>query len=105
MWGVAWSKVLAILAVNRLIEPGSEFSVHRRWFLDTALDALLEVDFSAVSKDRLYRCLDRLLPHKEALFQHLTERWKTLFGCKRRLKSAAGGGRKPRHPSPTYAAS
>lgn len=76
---VEWWKVLAILAVNRLIEPGSEFSVHRRWFVQTALDELLGVDFSAVSKDRLYRCLDRLLPHKEALFQHLMERWKTLF--------------------------
>jgi transposase len=76
---VDWSKVLAVLAVNRLCEPVSEFSVHRRWFLRTALDELLGVDFAAVEKDRLYRCLDRLLPHKEALFQFLARQWKSLF--------------------------
>ena len=27
----------------------------------------------------LYRCLDKLLPHKRALFHQLTERWQDLF--------------------------
>jgi transposase len=77
--GVPWEKVLAILAINRLCDPGSEWRVHRQWYLSTALDELLETDFAAVGKDRLYRCLDHLLPWKEALCQHLTERWRTLF--------------------------
>jgi hypothetical protein len=77
--GVDWSKVLTVLAINRLCDPASEFAVHRRWFLATALDELLGVDFAAVAKDRLYRCLDRLLRHKDALFQFLVDRWKTLF--------------------------
>jgi len=77
--GVPWRKVLQVLAVNRLCDPGSEFMVHRRWFDRSAMDELLQTDFAAAAKDRLYRCLDRLLDHKEELFQHLTQRWKTLF--------------------------
>lgn len=80
--GVAWEQVLAILAINRLVAPGSEWRVHREWFLQTALDELLGVDFAAVAKDRLYRCLDRLVGHKEALHRHLVERWRTLFDAK-----------------------
>ena len=76
---VPWEKVLAILAINRLCDAGSEWRVHRQWFLTTALDELLETDFSAASKDRLYRCLDHLLPYKEQLCQHLAGRWRTLF--------------------------
>jgi hypothetical protein len=76
---VAWERVLAILAINRLVAPSSEWQVHREWFLHTALDELLGVDFAAASKDRLYRCLDRLVKHKDALHQHLVERWRTLF--------------------------
>ena len=79
---VAWEQVLAILAINRLVAPGSEWRVHREWFLQTALDELLGVDFAAASKDRLYRCLDRLVEHKEALSRHLVERWRTLFDAK-----------------------
>jgi hypothetical protein len=76
---VPWAKVLQLLVVNRLIEPGSEFRIHRKWFLRSAMDELLEVDFAVAAKDRLYRCLDKILKHKEALCQHLAERWKTLF--------------------------
>jgi transposase len=76
---VAWDKVIQLLAVNRLCDPGSEFAVHRRWFLGSAMDELLGCDFAVAEKDRLYRCLDRVLPYKDALCQHLTERWKTLF--------------------------
>lgn len=79
---VPWERVLAILAINRLVAPGSEWRIHRQWFLETALDELLGVDFAAVAKDRLYRCLDRLLEHKEALHQHLVEQWRTLFDVK-----------------------
>jgi len=79
---VDWSKVLAVLAINRLCEPASEWAVHRRWFLASALDELLGVDFAAAEKDRLYRCLDRLLAHKDTLFKFLVERWKTLFDAR-----------------------
>ena len=79
---VDWSKVLAVLAINRLCAPASEWAVHRRWFLASALDDLPGVDFAVAEKDRLYRCLDRLLAHKDALFRFLVERWKTLFDAR-----------------------
>ena len=79
---VPWEQVLAILAINRLVAPASEWHVHRQWFLTTALDELLGVDFAAVAKDRLYRCLDRLVAHKDALHRHLVEQWRTLFDAK-----------------------
>jgi transposase len=76
---VPWAKVLQLLVVNRLIDPGSELRIHRQWFLRSAMDELLEVDFAVAAKDRLYRCLDRILKHKEAMCQFIAERWKTLF--------------------------
>ena len=79
---VAWTKVLELLAVNRLCEPGSEFAVHRSWFLNSSMDELLGEDFAVAEKDRLYRCLDRVLPHKDELCRFLTERWKTLFDAR-----------------------
>ena len=79
---VEWSKVLSVLVINRLCEPASEFAVHRRWFLASAMDELLGVDFSVADKDRLYRCLDRLVVHKDELFKFLVNRWKTLFDAR-----------------------
>jgi transposase len=76
---VGWAQVLELLVVNRLIDPGSEFRVHRQWFDQSAMDVLLGVDFAVAEKDRLYRCLDRILEHKQELFQHLQQRWKDLF--------------------------
>src|ERR1700730_12869440 len=77
--GVAWPQVLELLVVNRLIEPGSEFRLHRHWFDHSAMDVLLGQDFAVAEKDRLYRCLDRVLEHKQELFVHLQQRWKDLF--------------------------
>src|SRR5450432_4013333 len=77
--GVAWPQVLELLVVNRLIDPGSEFRLHRHWFDQSAMDVLLGQDFQVAEKDRLYRCLDRVLPHKQDLFVHLQQRWKDLF--------------------------
>ena len=77
--GVPWDAVIQLLAVNRLCAPGTEFALHRRWFDSSAMDELLGFDFVVAEKDRLYRCLDRVLPHKDALCQHLVQRWKTLF--------------------------
>ncbi len=76
---VSWPQVLELLVVNRLIDPGSEFRLHRQWFDQSAMDVLLGVDFAVAEKDRLYRCLDRILEHRKELFQHLQERWKALF--------------------------
>jgi hypothetical protein len=78
---VPWEKVLRLLVINRLIDPGSEFRVHRQWFDHSAMAELLEVDFGVAEKDRLYRCLDRLLEHKQALFVHLRQRWRDLFAA------------------------
>jgi transposase len=76
---VSWAKVLELLVVNRLIDPGSEFRVHRQWFDQSAMDVLLGQDFAVAEKDRLYRCLDRVLEHKQELFVHLRKRWQELF--------------------------
>ena len=76
---VSWEKVLQLLVVNRLLEPGSEFRVHRHWFVESAMDALLETDFAVAEKDRLYRCLDRIVPHKQELFVWLRQKWAELF--------------------------
>ena len=76
---VPWADVLQLLVVNRLIDPGSEFRIHRQWFDHSAMDALLAQDFAVAAKDRLYRCLDRVLEHKDELFVHLQQRWKDLF--------------------------
>lgn len=76
---VPWRKVLQLLVVNRLCEPGSEFAVHRRWFDRSAMDELLGTDFAVAAQDRLYRCLDRLLAHKDDLCRPWSARWKTLF--------------------------
>ena len=76
---VAWEKVLQLLVVNRLIDPGSELRVHRQWFLASAMDEWRGVDFAVAEKDRLYRCLDRLVAHKRDLFVWLWQKWADLF--------------------------
>jgi len=76
---VSWEKVLRLLVVNRLLDPGSEFRLHRQWFVDSAMDELLETDFAVAEKDRLYRCLDRVLKHKQDLFVWLKQKWADLF--------------------------
>ena len=76
---VLWSQVLQLLVVNRLIDPGREFRLHRHWFDQTAMADLLGVDVAVASKDRLYRCLDHLLAHKQDLFVFLRQRWQDVF--------------------------
>lgn len=77
--GTDWAKVLQTLVCYRLIEPGSEWRLHRHWFDNSAMADLLDGDFSMVHKNTLYRCHDKLLEHKAALFKHLRERWENLF--------------------------
>jgi transposase len=78
---VPWSRVAALLAINRLCAPGSELAVEQRWYPSTALDDLLEIEEGKINDTRLYRCLDRILPHKTKLERHLKERYGALFGA------------------------
>ena len=78
--GTDWEHVLQTLCCYRLLDPGSEWRLHRVWFEQTAMGDLLGEDFSLAAKDTLYRCLDRLLEHKEDLFGFLRRRWEDLFG-------------------------
>lgn len=78
---VPWSRVAAVLAINRLCAPGSELAVEERWYPSTALDDLLEIEDGKINDTRLYRCLDRMLSHKTKLEQHLKQRYGDLFGA------------------------
>src|SRR5450631_4693564 len=78
---VPWSRVAALLAINRLCAPGSELAIERRWYPSTALDDLLEIEEGKINDSRLYRCLDRILPHKTKLERHLKDRYGALFGA------------------------
>jgi len=79
--GTEWEKIVRVLTLYRLLSPGSEWRLHRHWFSTTALGDLLGVDDRAAQDDALYRTLDRVLEHKEALFVHLRQRWSDLFGA------------------------
>lgn len=80
--GTCWRHILQTLVCYRLIDPGSEWRLHRLWFNRSAMGDLLGEDYSLVEKNALYRCLDKVLEHKTALFSHLKERWQDLFGAK-----------------------
>jgi len=80
--GTCWRQVLETLTIYRLVDPGSEWRLHRQWFQNSALADLLAADFGLAQKDNLYRCLDKVLAHRPALFQHLQRRWADLFGAK-----------------------
>jgi len=77
--GTQWYHVLVTLCAYRWIDPGSEWRLHRLWFEQSAMGDLLGEDFALVAKDKLYRCLDKLVAHKNDLFTHLRERWIDLF--------------------------
>jgi len=80
--GTCWQHVVQTLVCYRLIDPGSEWRLHRLWFDQSAMGDLLGEDYALVEKNALYRCLDKVLEHKQALFSHLIERWQGLFGAK-----------------------
>lgn len=80
--GTSWYHVLMVLVAYRWIDPGSEWRVHRQWFEQSAMGDLLGEGYALVAKDNLYRCLDKLLVHKDALFSFLKDRWQDLFGVK-----------------------
>jgi len=78
---VPWSRVAALLAISRLYAPGSELAIEKRGYPATALDDLLGIAEGKINDTRLYRCLDRILPHKTKLERHLKERYGALFGA------------------------
>lgn len=79
--GTPWLKVLKTLVAYRLIDPGSEWRLHRQWFDASAMADLLDADFALAEKNTLYRCLDKLVEHKDELFKFLKRRWGELFGA------------------------
>ncbi len=79
--GTRWDEVLFVLVAYRLLSPGSEWRLHRDWFDKSALSDLLGSDASLAEINTLYRCHDRLLVHKQAVFDHLVGRWRDLFNA------------------------
>jgi len=77
--GTRWLNVLKTLVAYRLIDPGSEWRLHRHWYDHSAMGDLLGEDFAIAHSHTLYRCLDHLLVHKAELFSYLQERWRCLF--------------------------
>ena len=77
--GTRWLNVLKTLVVYRLLDPGSEWRLYRHWYERSALGDLLGEDFSLVQIQKLYRCLDQVLPYKRPLFSFLKQRWQQLF--------------------------
>jgi len=77
---IPWSIMAAILVIARFCAPSSELQIAEFWYGKTALDDLLGVADDKINDDRLYRALDALLPHKDALCRHLQNRYGELFG-------------------------
>src|SRR5499427_622056 len=77
--GTRWDQVLFVLVAYRLLAPGSEWRLHREWFLRSALADLLGEDAGLAEIHKLYRCHDQLLTYKQAVFDHLAARWRDLF--------------------------
>ena len=79
--GTRWLDILKVLVCYRLIDPGSEWRLHRQWYEHSALRDLLGCD-RVLASNTLYRCLDKLVVHKEAFFSFLHERWTRLFDAR-----------------------
>jgi hypothetical protein len=77
--GTDWLAILKTLVAYRLLDPGSEWRLHRQWYSQSAMPELLGQGGETIELQSLYRCLDKLLAHKTALFSFLTERWQDLF--------------------------
>jgi hypothetical protein len=80
--GTRWLNVLKTLVCYRLVDPGSEWRLHRHWYDANAMGDLLGEDFALAESHKLYRCLDKLVVHKEALFSYLQTRWHELFNAR-----------------------
>ena len=79
--GTRFDQVLLVLVAYRLLSPGSEWRLHRHWFERSAFGDLLGADAALADIHTLYACHDRLLEHKQAVFDHLVGRWRDLFNA------------------------
>lgn len=79
--GTPWLKVPKTLVAYRLIDPGSEWRLHRQWFDACAMADLLDADFGLAERNTLYRCLDKLVKHKDEQFKFLKRRWGEMLGA------------------------
>lgn len=77
--GTRWLNVLKTLVVYRLLDPGSEWRLSRQWYERSAMSDLLGEAIGLVQSQKRYRCLDKVLAHKQALFSFLQQRWQRLF--------------------------
>jgi len=80
--GTRWDLIVQALCCYRLIDPGSEWRLNRYWYETSAIADLLGAGFELVEIHKLYECLDRMIEHKQALFDHLTKRWSDLFNAR-----------------------
>ena len=80
--GTRWDLIAQALTSYRLVDPGSEWRLHREWYAHSAMGDLLGAGYELAEIHKLYECLDHLMAHKRALFDHLTQRWKDLFNAK-----------------------
>ena len=79
--GTRWLNILKTLVCYRLIQPGSEWQLHREWYGNSAMGDLLGEECEAIPYQNLYRCLDKLLEHKEGMFSFLKQRWQDMFNA------------------------
>ncbi|NQT39822.1 MAG: IS1634 family transposase [Planctomycetes bacterium] len=79
---IPWSRMALVLVISRLCNPSSELHIAEHYYGKTAMPDLLGIPSDKVYDKRLYRALDQLLPHKEALEKHLKNRLGTLFDLK-----------------------
>jgi len=76
---IPWAKIALVLAISRLCNPSSELFIAEHYYQSTAMPELLGIPAEKINQQRLYRALDKLLPHKEALETHLKDRLGSLF--------------------------
>ena len=76
---VPWATMVAVQVLARLCEPSSDLDIAEDWYRGTALEDILGLPAERVNDDRVYRTLDRLLPHKVRIEQHLVKRLGELF--------------------------
>jgi len=77
--GIGWAEMAKVLILCRFCHPSSELHIAEHFYEKTALSDLLGIPCDRVNDDRLYRALDKLLPHKGDLEKHLKEKIGSLF--------------------------
>ena len=76
---IPWATMSMVLVLARWCDPSSELHLAEQGYESMALADLLGVPADKVNHDRLYRTLDRILPHKDALEKHLQQCLGELF--------------------------